>query len=144
MLKDSFYFLLAGLFIFLLQGCAFLHHVHISDVDSTALKNGQAFEILVSETGFNLAEATSVAKAFTQSQQTREGIGKFGEYLHYFQMGPRTGNMVFSEKYADVVNLALYEKCPSGKMTGLTIIREQRKYQVVSGEIVKVTGYCLN
>ena len=59
-------------------------------------------------------------------------------------MGPRTGEPVWSsDTYADKVYLGLYEKCPSGQITGLTSIREINKYPVVSGEIVKITGFCL-
>ena len=37
----------------------------------------------------------------------------------------------------------LKAECPSGKLTGLMSVRESRKYPVISGEIVKVTGYCV-
>lgn len=128
----------------LLSGCAVLHSTQISEVDSQAVKQGQLFEILVSETGVNLQEATDIAKAFTQSKETQNQMKEIQDIISMFQMGPRTGNMVFSDQYADAMVPLLMQKCPSGKISGLMSIRETNKYPVVSGEIVKVIGYCLN
>jgi hypothetical protein len=101
------------------------------------------FEVLVSENGFSVQEAGAAAKAALRNHNG-EAAERFAAILSLFQMGPRTGNPVWSsEKYADGVFEKLYEKCPSGQITGLSSTREMNKYPVVSGEIVKLTGYCL-
>ena len=69
-------------------------------------------------------------------------MGKIGDIIALFQMGPKTGNPVFNPAYSDNLILKLRTLCPSGRITGLTSIRETNKYPVISGEIVKLTGYC--
>lgn len=136
-------FLAIWLAPFLLSSCAFLHSVHISDIDSKIVNEGTKFEVLVSETGLNLQEATNTAKVFTNDQKTKGDMQKVNDIISMFQMGPRTGNMVFNDTYADNLFKTLKEKCPKGQISGLMSIRETAKYPVVSGEIVKITGYCL-
>jgi hypothetical protein len=77
------------------------------------------------------------------NQKSRQQAGQLSEIISMFQMGPRTGNLVFNDTYAEGILLNLYQACPSGRITGLMSIRETRKYPVISGEIIKVTGYCL-
>ncbi|MFN8792621.1 MAG: hypothetical protein ACK5Y2_14290 [Bdellovibrionales bacterium] len=134
--------MLLALALGLSSGCAILHQFQISSIDSKTVLNGQKFEIIVSETGVNLQEATDTAKLFTQSQKTQDQMQEIQNIIAMFQMGPRTGNMVFNEKYADSIMRAIQMKCPSGKISGLSSIREMAKYPVVSGEIVRITGYC--
>ncbi len=125
-----------------LSSCAILHHTQIGEINSGSL--GQPFQILVSETGINIEEIGSLMKASTSSKAARQDIGNVGAILGLFQMGPKTGNMVFSTDYADYILAALLEKCPEGRISGLNSIRETNKYPIVSGEIIKVTGYCQN
>ncbi len=128
----------------LLSGCSILHKTQLSEIDSKAVTHGQRFEILLSETGVNLKEAAQIAKAFTNSKETSSQIKEVEQFISYFQMGPRTGNMVFNDRYADAVPKILLTKCPSGHISSLMSIRETAKYPVVSGEIIKLIGYCLN
>lgn len=114
----------------------------MDSIDSETVLKGQKFEIIVSETGVNLQEATDAAKLFTSNKSTSDGLQQINDILGLFQMGPRTGNMVFSEKYADSLMRAIRLKCPSGQLSGMTSIRETAKYPVVSGEIIRITGYC--
>lgn len=123
-------------------GCAILHHTQVGDVDSALVKEGRRFEILVSETGFNFKEAGEAGKLLTRDAKTQSDIGNAQAILSLFQMGPRTGNQVFSPEYADKIFDLIRKECPSGRYSGLTSIRETAKYPVVSGEIVKITGYC--
>ena len=58
-------------------------------------------------------------------------------------MGPRTGARVFSDSYMDKITEEVYKKCPSGNITGLTSTRETARYPVITGEIAKITGYCI-
>lgn len=47
--------------LFQLVGCTVMHHTQISEVDSRIVRQGERFELLVSETGVNLDEAGGVA-----------------------------------------------------------------------------------
>jgi hypothetical protein len=126
-----------------LAGCAVLHHVQVGDIDNTGHR-GRKVDVKVSETGVNLQEAADIAKSLTRSKQAQKDIGQAQTMISMFQMGPHTGNGVFDETYAEGVIDQLLSQCPSGRLTGLMSVRETRKYPVISGEIVKVTGTCLN
>jgi hypothetical protein len=132
-------FIIAALF---LCSCAQLHHVQVGEIVSHSGFVKKPFDIKISETGINLDEAADVSKFFLnkKSDKDAEGIARM---IGLFQMGPRTGNTVYNKNYANNLIQIIYEKCPSGKVTGLMSIRESRKYPVISGEIVKLTGYCL-
>lgn len=98
---------------------------------------------MVSEVGVNTEEAGRVARGVMQSESARQTIRDVEAVIALFQQGPRTGNPVYVEGYAEKLIYEIYEKCPSGKITGVTSIRETRKYPVISGEIVKVSAYCV-
>ena len=132
------------LLLLLLTSCAYVHHIQVGEIRRNPNYDEIPFEILVSQTGFNLQEAGAIAGAVIQDKNAGENIQAIAAIIGLFQMGPRTGEPVWtSDTYADKVYLGLYEKCPSGQITGLTSVREMNKYPVVSGEIVKVTGFCL-
>ena len=126
----------------MLNACAIMHHTQVGEVDSKVVLEGRRFELLVSEMGYNFKEAADIGQALTKHQGTKDQIGDAQAILSLFQMGPRTGNHVFSDEFADVIFSALKKECPSGKYSGLTSVRETAKYPVVSGEIVKIIGYC--
>ena len=128
--------------IALLPGCAIMHHTQIGEVDSRIVLEGRRFEIKVSEIGFNVKEAGNVAKAMTRHKGTQKHIGQVQAIIQLFQMGPKTGNPVFSDEYSDRVFSLIRKECPKGRVSGLTSIRETAKYPVISGEIVKVVGFC--
>lgn len=123
------------------SSCAILHHVQLGQIDNRNQDVAIPFEILVSETGINTKEIGQIARS--TNSRGGDGLGKAADIIGLFQFGPRTGNIVYNEHYAERVVYEIYQRCPSGKVTGLMSIREMRKYPVVSGEIVKVTGYCL-
>lgn len=127
---------------FFLCACAQLHHVQIGDISSYPQFVSKPFDIKISEVGINLDDATAISKTFLSkdSQQQAENIRAL---IGLFQMGPVTGNPVYTKGYASGLIQVLYEKCPSGRITGLTSVRESRKYPVISGEIVHITGFCL-
>ncbi len=135
----SIFILAANLFLI---SCAQLHHVQLGDIDSRPGFVAKPFEILVSETGINIGEVAGVSKAVLKQNQHKD-LKNIAAFISLFQMGPRTGNPVYVKDYAKNVVQVVYEKCPSGRVTGLMSIRETRKYPVVSGEIVKIKGYCL-
>ena len=127
-----------------LQGCAYVHHTQVGDVVSSKNFVSVPFEVLVSETGINIQEAGQIGKAVIQDKNAGDNVAAVAAIIGLFQMGPRTGNPVYSgDTYADKIYYALYEKCPSGQITGLQSTRETSKYPVVSGEIVKIRGLCL-
>lgn len=134
-------FIYVGILGSLLSGCAFLHHAQVGQVDGRKEAAAIPFEIKVSEMGVSLNDA----EAISRSANTRAGdqLGDAAAILSLFQMGPRTGAPVYDQRYAEKIIYQIHEKCPSGRVTGLMSIREMRKYPVISGEIVKITGYCL-
>lgn len=134
---------LAALSLALLSGpgCAILYHVQVGEVDGRESMAAIPFEVMVSEVGVNLEEAGKIARA--SRSVDGDAAGNAAAIIGLFQMGPRTGNPIYSPKYAEKVIYMIHEKCPNGRVTGLTSIREMRKYPVISGEIVKITGYCL-
>lgn len=126
--------------VLILSGCAVVHHVQVGDIDDR--NNSEQFEILVSETGINLVGVAHLAALASRNHASRDKYGKLADYIKIFQMGPSTGLGVFDEKYAEKLLALILHKCPSGKVSGITSIREMSKYPFVSGEIVKVVGYC--
>lgn len=127
-----------------MSSCAYVHHTQVGEIKSHPDFEPIPFEVLVSETGFNLQEAGKLGAAVLSDKKAGDNLKALTAIIGLFQMGPRTGEPVWSsDTYADKVYVGLYEKCPSGQITGLTSIREMNKYPVVSGEIVKITGFCL-
>jgi hypothetical protein len=125
-----------------LSACAQLHHVQYGEIVSHPDYVQKPFEVLMSETGVNIQELKEASKLF-MNERSGQAAEDLAGIIGLFQMGPRTGNPVYVKDYAKNLIQVIYEKCPSGKVTGLASIRETRKYPVVSGEIVKVTGFCL-
>ena len=122
-----------------LGSCAVLYKVAITDID-TRYHKGHPIDIKLSETGVNLKEAAQVADSFRGGKDKKaEDIAAI---IALFQWGPKVGNIVFNENYdANLADL-IYQQCPSGKITELMSVREMRKYPIVSGEIVRVKGWC--
>lgn len=123
------------------SACAILHHVQVGQVDNRSQAAAIPFEILMSETGVSTEEIGKLAKA--TNSRGGDDVAGVAEIIALFQLGPRTGNPVYNARYAEKLVYEIHQKCPSGRVTGLMSIREMRKYPVISGEIVKVTGYCL-
>jgi hypothetical protein len=129
-----------GLSIFI-SGCAILHHVQVGSIDNrTSDAVLIPFEIKMSETGISTEEIGKIARA-TKSRGGDDVAGAAG-ILSLFQMGPKTGNLTYNENYAKNLVYEIHQRCPSGQVTGLMSVREMRKYPAISGEIVKVTGFC--
>lgn len=132
------------LLLALLQGCAYVHHTQVGDVINSPNHVHIPFEILISETGVNIQEIGAIGNAAITDSNAANNIGSAALIISLFQMGPRTGNPIWTgDEYADKTYMALYEKCPSGQITGLHSTRETSKYPVVSGEVIKIRGYCL-
>jgi len=124
-----------------LVSCAALHHVQVGDIQTGKGYALIPFEIKVSEMGVDLGDVQNIAKLANNSGG--DGLGDVAGIIALFQLGPVTGAPVYDQRYAEKVIYQIYEKCPSGAVTGLNSIRETRKYPVISGEIIKITGYCM-
>ena len=88
------------LFFSLLNACSIMHHTQVGEVDSEIVLNGRKFEILVSETGFNLKETAEIGTALVKDKNIIKNVQVV---LSLFQMGPTTGNHVLSTTYADKI-----------------------------------------
>jgi hypothetical protein len=126
-----------------LTGCAVLHHVQMSDIDNRSQFTLVPIEVKVSEVGVDIGDAKAIAHASLANAKDRQAAGDVTTIIQSFQMGPRTGAPVYSDKYAEKLIYQLHTQCPSGKITGVQSVRESRDYPVIKGEIVKITGYCL-
>jgi hypothetical protein len=138
--RRSSILLFLPLLIALTSGCAILHHVQVGEVDNRNAKVQIPFEILVNEMGVSVEEIGGAARAVKNSGNN--AVANVAAIISLFQMGPRTGNPTYNEHFAEKIVYEIYQKCPSGQVTGLMSIREMRKYPAISGEIVKITGYC--
>lgn len=126
-----------------LSGCAMLYKAQISDIDNRETFALVPFEIKVSETGVDLQQAGAIARNVLQNSESAQAADGAAAIVGLFQMGPRTGKPVYADSYAQKLVYAIHQQCPSGRITGVTSIRESRDYPVISGEIVKIKGYCM-
>jgi hypothetical protein len=127
--------------VVLIASCARLDHVQIGEIDQTQ-GNLVKFTIQVSELGVDAAGIAEIARMSTKGNTSRE-MRQIRDLLALINMGPRTGNPVYNDTYAQRVLNYIYAECPSGKVTGLTSIREAIGAGPVSGEIVRIDGYCI-
>lgn len=122
-------------------GCARLDSVQIGSIDQT---QGELVPVSVrlSETGFDASGAAEIGRLASHGR-TAEQFKGLRNILALINMGPRTGNPVFDEHYAERLQEYLLVECPSGRLTGIRAIREARALGPVSGEIVGVDAYCI-
>lgn len=139
-MRSSLKFCVLFLSVFLCH-CAVLHHVQLADIDGSPEYAKVPIEVKVSELGVSMDDIKNIANA--TSTRAGKDVGNAAEFVKNFQMGPRTGAPVYTDKYAEKIIYELHTKCPSGKITGITSVRETREYPVIKGEIIKITGYCL-
>lgn len=139
-------FLIISLIV--LSSCAFMHRHQVHNVDSRILTpEAKRFELLFSQTGIEIAEGAkwmgAIAKASSRESFARSS-SQAGDIIAVMQMGPRTGNPIYDMSFIDTITPKLQAVCPAGdEISGLTFLREMNKYPVVSGEIIKVSGYCI-
>lgn len=142
-LPSSLYRWLFPLLLGLTQiACAELHSTAVGEIDGP-LRGGQPIDLKVSDTGLNVGEAASLAGALSGSKRGGRQADSLNNVISLFQWGPKTGNPTFSEDFADELLNRLQQACPSLRVTGLVLVRETNKYPVISGEIVRLKGYCL-
>lgn len=127
--------------ILICSGCARLDHFQISDIDQSQGEL-KPISVKVSETGFDASETVAIASAFS-SGSTQSGLEEVALILALINLGPSTGNPVYSDQYAENLLIQLREQCPSGKMTGIRSVREGLSYGPVSGEVVRLDADCI-
>jgi hypothetical protein len=119
-------------------GCATLHRAQLDEIDAQ-YGHLRPFEIRVSETGIDAAALGRTASAASRSSAP----SKVATLVQLFQFGPKTGNVVYDDAYADVIAQQILDQCPSARVTGLMSLRESTKYYAVSREYVTIRGYCI-
>mgnify|MGYP000019376608 FL=1 len=132
-----------GLSFLLVGGCSQLHHVHIGDIDQSQ-GTLTPFTIKVNEFGFDAAKVAEISSEVAKSSSTSEDLELVAFILAVSNFGPKTGNPVYNDAYADKVLSEVIKVCPSKKLTGLTSVREATNVGPVSGEVVRINGYCIN
>jgi hypothetical protein len=128
-----------------LAGCAVMHSVQLGEIDSNIVREGRRFEIKVSQLGLDLEQAAAIGEAIAlaaASPEAAEAVSSTQDIVAFFQWGPKTGAPVFRDDYSDGIIDMIRQQCPSGQISGLMSIRESAQYPIISGEIVKLIGYC--
>jgi hypothetical protein len=132
-----------GLSLLMLGGCSQLHHVHIGEIDQSQ-GTLTPFTLKVNELGFDAAKAAKIGADVAKSASTSEDLEVVAFILAISNFGPKTGNPVYNDAYADQVLAEVIKVCPSKKLTGLISVREATNVGPVSGEVVRINGYCIN
>ena len=125
------------LFVFT-SSCAVLYRYQVGEIDNRT--PSIRFEVKLDDTGFDIREAGRLIESFARTEDGT--FRKIGDTVALFQIGPRTGLPTFNEAFGSAMHQKILDKCPRGAISGLALIRELRKYPAISGEIIKVTGYC--
>lgn len=124
------------------MGCASLHSYQMGDIDGTG---GEliGYDIKQTELGWDIEEASQIAKSISKAPGVQKTANTVSDVWAAITFGPKTGEVTFSDQYADETTKRLKTSCASGKITGLVSIRETNKYPVVSGEIARIAAYCV-
>jgi hypothetical protein len=132
----------------LYSNCAIPHRYTIGDLDATNAPK-KHFKILVSERGYNFESGITVVQAglLSANQSANMEAARDLEFVKILitlsTMGPVTGRKTFNSNYANDLSDIIYQHCRSGKIINLQSIRESAVYPVVSGEIARIEGDCL-
>jgi len=132
-----------GLSFLLIGGCSQLHHVHIGNIDQSQGKL-TPFTVEVNELGFDAAKTAEIGAEVAKSASTSDDLEFIALILAVSNFGPKTGNPVYNDAYAEKMVYEVIKSCPSKKITGLTSVREATSVGPISGEVVRINGYCIN
>ena len=124
------------------MGCMTLHAVQIGEIDAPSVLHGERFEIKLSAIGFSTEELGELASLAARNKEDRDAVGFITTIIELTQQGPRTGEPVVNPRFADRLYREIVNRCPSGDVSGLMTVRETADYPGLTGEIVKVVGYC--
>lgn len=119
-------------------------------MDNTTTKR-KHFRILVSERGYDFEQGIAIAQVGLLAANAETNAGNIRD-LEYVKlaialstMGPTTGRKLFNSSYTDQLAEIIFQHCKSGKIVNLRNIRESlAQYPVVSGEVVRIEGDCLD
>ncbi len=132
------------IFSLFFSGCAVLHKVQLSDIESGS-KKARLVSVKVSENTVDLREISQLAQGLGREAGSK-ALNQAGDGLELFtvlfQWGPRTGAPVYNEFYAREVPERLLAECKTGYLSNITSIRETRSYPVVKGEIIRIDASC--
>lgn len=105
-------------------------------------RGDKRFEFKLSHTGWDVEQAATLVRLTSGSASVRRGAQAVSTAWQLLTFGPKTGEVTFADDYADQTFAYLAAACAPGRLGGFVTIRETAKYPVVSGEIVRVVGYC--
>lgn len=128
--------------LLLLGACARLDHVQIGDIDQSK-GTLSPITVKISENGVEMAVVAGIAAELASNTKSSQHLKEIRDILALMNMGPRTGNPVFDDRYAENILDALYQQCASGHITAIRNIREAISYGPVSGEIVRIDADCI-
>jgi hypothetical protein len=137
-------------FNIILFQCAYPRHMLIGDMDNTTAKK-KHFRIMVSERGYDFEQGLAIAQVGLLAANAESNAGNIRniEYVKLAialsTMGPTTGRKLFNSAYTDQLADIIFQHCKSGNIVNLRSIRESlAQYPVVSGEVVRIEGDCLD
>jgi hypothetical protein len=134
--------------IIFFDACAIPHRYTMGDLDATNAPK-KHFKIIISERGYNFEGGITIVQAglLSSNQSANLESAKDLEYLKLLiavsTMGPVTGQKLFNSDYANEMSDIIFQHCKTGKIINLQSIRESAVYPVISGEIVRIEGDCL-
>ncbi len=124
-----------------LSSCSQLYHYQLGDIDQS--QGGlRAFSVQVNQLGIDVSHAAKLGAELVKGEQ-RQRLKQVEFLVALTNMGPRTGQPVYDDNYADKIMDYVMGQCPSGKVTGISSYREALSSRVISGEIVSIRGYCI-
>ena len=124
------------------SGCARLDHIQINDIDQSQGRL-KPISVQVSNTGFDAAGVVDISRDLTQSLNAKEDLEDLALILTLINMGPSTGNPVYSDKYAENILALLQKQCSSNRITAIRNVREANAYGPISGEVVRIDADCI-
>lgn len=109
--------MLCLLLLTLSSACAVLHHVQVGEMDNRK-GPGLPFDVKTNEFGLNVAEGAAIVKAVARDRGTKQAASTISQVWQAITYGPKTGNVTFSDDYADNMLDVLKEDCPPPKSCG--------------------------
>ncbi|MFT5806003.1 MAG: hypothetical protein ACI9LG_000247 [Moritella dasanensis] len=128
--------------ILLLSACARMDHIQIGDIDQSQGKL-KPISVKVSENTINVDATLALTDAVLSNGAGSDEVEALRTIWALMNMGPRTGNPVFNDAYAQNVLNQLHAQCQSGKITAIRSVREANDYAIASGEIVRIDADCI-
>lgn len=119
-----------------------MDHIQIGDIDQSQGKL-KPISVKVSENTVNVDTALAVTDAVLTNSSGSDEVEALRAIWALMNMGPRTGNPVFNDSYAQNVLNQLQAQCQSGRITAIRSIREANDYAIASGEIVRIDADCI-